>query len=102
MPRRKRNKLPLAAARLYVSQHLPELSGRALRLRTLDGPPESPRYAATLEACVATVCPRGFTAQAGAGDQCGVLDCPLRRSVRLLLDRRGVVRQTTLSGIHWN
>jgi hypothetical protein len=31
-----------------------------------------------------------------------VLDCPLRRSARLLLDRHGTVMQTTISGIHWD
>jgi hypothetical protein len=102
MPRSKRNKQPLMAAQRYISQYFPELSGRALRLHMLDGPLGSPCYAATIEACVATVCPRGFATEAGASDQCGVLDCPLRRPARLLLDRQGVVMQTTISGIHWN
>jgi hypothetical protein len=102
MPRLKRNNRPLLAAQLYISQHLPELHDLPLRLQLLDGPPGSPRYAATIESCVANVCPRGFTAQAGASGQCGVLDCPLRRSARLLIDRYGTVIQATISGIHWN
>jgi hypothetical protein len=73
-----------------------------LRLQPLDGPPDSPRYAATSEACIAAVCPRGYGAQAASSGQCGVLDCPLRRSARLLLDRQGTVIHATISGIHWN
>src|SRR4051812_41416488 len=102
MPRGKRKDGPLGAAQLYVSQHLPELCDLPLRLRILDGPPTSPRYAATIEACVANSCPHGFTAQAGSRAECGVLDCPLRRSARLLLDGHGAVLQATISGIHWD
>ena len=102
MPRGKREKRLLSAAQTYVSEQLPELGGMPVRLHLLDGPPDSPRYAATIEACVAGVCPRGYSAQAGSNGQCGVLDCPLRRSARLLLDRHGTVMQTTISGIDWN
>jgi hypothetical protein len=102
MPRGKRKNRPLIAAQTYVSEHLPELCDLPLRIHPLDGPPGSPRYAATIEACVATSCPRGFSAQAGSTGQCGVLDCPLRRSARLLLDCHGAVMRATISGIHWN
>jgi hypothetical protein len=102
MPRGKHKNRPLSAVQTYVSQHLPELRGIPLRLQLLDGPPDAPRYAASLEACVASVCPHGFSAQADAGGQCGVLDCPLRRSARLLLDSQGAVIHATISGIHWN
>ena len=102
MTRRKAKNKLLNAARTYVSQHLPELLDQPLQIQLLDGPPGSPRYAATTEACATNTCPRGFTAQAGATIQCGVLDCPLRRSARLLLDRDGAVLHTTISGIHWN
>jgi hypothetical protein len=102
MPRKKRTSSLLMAAQLYVSQNRPELCDLPLRLHSLDGPPGSPRYAATIEACVAQVCPRGFAAQADASGVCGVLDCPLRRSIRLLLDRDGTVMQATVSGMHWN
>jgi hypothetical protein len=102
MPRAKRKNRPLSAVQTYVSQHLPELREMPLRLQLLDGPPDAPRYAATLEGCVASVCPHGFSAQADAGGHCGVLDCPLRRSARLLLDSQGTVIHATISGIHWN
>lgn len=101
MARRKKNG-PLIAAQIYVSRHLPEFVDRPLRLHILDGPPGSPRYAATTESCIAASCPRGFSIQARSAGQCGVLDCPLRRSARLLLDREGAVLHTTISGIHWN
>jgi hypothetical protein len=102
MARRKRKNRLLLEAQTYVSQHLPELRGLPVQLQLLDGPPDSPRYAATIEACVAASCPRGFSAHTGSISQCGVLDCPLRRSARLLLDRQGVVMHATISGIHWN
>jgi hypothetical protein len=102
MPRGKRKDRPLIAAQQYISQHLPELRNLPLRLHMLDGPPGAPRYAATIEACLAKVCPRGIPIQAGSKRECGVLDCPLRRSARLLLDREGVVIHATISGIHWN
>jgi hypothetical protein len=102
MSRRKQKNQPLRAAQTYINQHLPELGGMPLRLQLLDGPPGSPRYAATIEACIAAVCPRGISAQAASNGQCGVLDCPLRRSARLLLDNHGVVMHATISGIHWN
>jgi hypothetical protein len=102
MPRRKAKNQLLIAAQTYVSQHLPEFVDRPLQLRILDGPPGSPRYAATSEACIAKACPRGLTAHASSSMQCGVLDCPLRCSARLLLDRHGTVIQATISGIHWN
>ena len=102
MPGQKLKKRPLMAAQLYVSEHLPEFRYRPLRLQILDGPPGSPRYAATVEACVANSCPRGLSVEAGSSGGCGVLDCPLRRAARLLLDRHGTMVQATISGIHWN
>ncbi|HET9222635.1 MAG TPA: hypothetical protein VFO07_09035 [Roseiflexaceae bacterium] len=102
IPRGKRKNRPLCAAQIYLGKHLPELRNMPLRLQLLDGPPDSPRYAVTIEACTATVCPHGFRAQTDSSRQCGVLDCPLRRSARLLLDNQGVVIHATISGIHWN
>jgi hypothetical protein len=102
MPRHNRQDRLLSAARSYVHQHLPELQRAPLRLHPLDGPPGSPRYAVTVEACFAEVCPRNFPATVASSGQCGVLDCPLRRSLRLLLDHQGVVLQATTSGIHWS
>ena len=101
MARKKRANPLLVAARTYLSQHVPELKAAPLQLRMLDGPPESPRYAVTAEDCLAGACPFGASAVAHAG-QCSVRDCPLRCSVRLLLDRRGEVVQATRSGIHWS
>jgi hypothetical protein len=102
MPRGRRENRPLIAAQIYVGEHMPELRNMPLRLQLLDGPPDSPRYAATIETCIATTCPHGFSAQADSSGQCGVLDCPLRRSARLLLDSQGMVIHATISGIHWN
>lgn len=102
MSRRKRENQLLLAAQAYIRQNLPALQGQPLRLRLLDGPPGAPRYAAMTEICRVPICPRGFSAQAGPNGPCEVPDCPLRQSVRLLLDRQGNVVGSTLSGVHWN
>ena len=98
---RKKNPM-LTAARNYFEQHIPELKDAKLHFRQLDGPPGSARFAVTAEACYAGTCPRGVSLEVAQAGQCRVLDCPLRRSVRLLLDRRGDVLQVTRSGIHWS
>jgi hypothetical protein len=102
MTRKKRTNPLLIAAHTFVSQHMPELNDAPLHLRMLDGPPGSPSCAVTAEACLAGNCPNGVPAVVAEIGQCTVLDCPLRCSVRLLLDRRGAVMQATRSGIHWN
>jgi hypothetical protein len=100
MARQKRQNRMLKVARQYVDRSMPELRDTELRLRMLDGPPGSPRYAAMAERCTAA-CPRGIPASAAAAGECPVRDCPLRDSVRLLLDRSGLVIQATRSGIRW-
>ena len=102
MPRRKQHNRLLTAARTYVNENLPELRQAPLAMRMLDGPPGSPRYAVTVEACCAQVCPQGFSTHVALAGQCNVLDCPLRRTLRLLLDRQGGMMQATQSGIHWS
>jgi hypothetical protein len=102
MSRQKYQKQLLIAANTYIQQHLPELDQALMIIRMLDGPPDAPHYAVMVEACCAKVCPRGFSTTAAAGSQCGVLDCPLRRSARLLLDNHGDVMHVTCSGIHWS
>jgi hypothetical protein len=101
MARKKRMNPLLAAARTYVSQHVPELKSAPIQLRMLDGPPGSPSCAAAAETCLASDCPKGISAAAAQSGQCTVRDCPLRCSLRLLLDRRGKVMQATRSGVHW-
>jgi len=81
---------------------MPELENQPLRLRALDGPPGSPRYSVTVEVCSAGACPHGVPAQLARAGQCPVDICPLRRCVRLLLDRRGTVLQETESTAHWS
>jgi hypothetical protein len=102
MARKKRTNPLLIAARTYVSQHVPELNAAPLHLRLLDGPPGSPSCAVTAETCLAGDCPHGIAASVAESGGCTVRDCPLRCSVRLLLNRRGGVVQATRSGVHWN
>ncbi|MEP7187806.1 MAG: hypothetical protein ABI901_01290 [Roseiflexaceae bacterium] len=102
MARKKRTNPLLLAARAYVSLHVPELKAAPLQLRLLDGPPDSPSCAVMAEACLPSECPNGISVSIAERGQCTVRDCPLRCSLRLLLDRRGAVIQATRSGIHWN
>lgn len=100
MARRKRQNIYLAIAQTYLAQHMPDMAGAHLCVRMLDGPPGGPRYSVTAELCVPR-CPRGVAPALAALGQCAVVGCPLRRSVRLLLDRRGTVLHTSRSGLHW-
>jgi hypothetical protein len=100
MARQKRQNRMLKVARQYLDRSMPELHGTAIRLHTLDGPPGSPRYAAMAERCTAA-CPHGISESVAAAGECPVRDCPLRDSIRLLLDRSGAVIQATRSGIRW-
>ena len=102
MARRKRQNPLLAVAKTFLSQHIPELRGARLAIRMLDGPPTSPRYAVTAELCTTHKCPYGVSEATAASGKCPVIDCPLRDSVRLLMDRRGTVVQTIRGGIHWS
>jgi hypothetical protein len=101
MARKKRVNPLLIVARTYVSQHVPELKAAPIQLRILDGPPGAPCCAAMAEVCLASECPNGIPALAAKNGQCSVRDCPLRCSLRLLLDRSGAVVHVTRSGVHW-
>jgi hypothetical protein len=80
---------------------MPDMNAAQLNLRTLDGPPDAPRYAVTAEICTACTCPHGIPLTLAANGQCPIAECRLRHSVRLLLNRRGTVVHTTISDIHW-
>ena len=101
MSRRNDKQRSIQAARRYVGQLAPELCERQFVIHSLDGPPEAPRYAVSVEVCAAHVCPRGVSAQEAAAGHCDVLDCPLRRSARILLDRDGKVLHAQVGTIHW-
>lgn len=101
MPGRRQQKLLVKIARDYLRRHMPDLKDMPLRMHALDGPPKSPRYSVTAEACSANRCPYGIPTDVAAAGQCTVLDCPLRQSARLLIDRRWRVVQASRSGIHW-
>lgn len=102
MPRHKRQHPLLLTARRYLAKNMPELNDAPLRMRYLDGPPGSPRYAVTVEQCRKIIgCPKGVSYEQATAGKCPVLDCPLRHTVRLLFDRRGGIVQIMHSGIHW-
>lgn len=101
MGRRKRQHPLLKIAQAYLSKTMPAMASARLQLRNLDGPPGSPRFAVTAELCEHT-CPYGVAPAVATAGQCPVGDCPLRCSVRMLLDRRGTVMHTTQSTLHWS
>jgi hypothetical protein len=92
----------LEIARQQIAQRAPELQNAPLQLRELDGPPGAPRYAASSARCLAAACPYGVSTGAAAAGRCQIHLCPLRRSVRLLLNREGAVIQTTEGGVRWS
>jgi hypothetical protein len=92
----------ISAARSYICARAPALSEARIHLHRLDGPPEGPRYSADAERCCASACPYGVSADKAAAGRCGVFSCPLRRSIRLLLDRQGAVLQEQRGDIHWS
>ncbi|HEX9372222.1 MAG TPA: hypothetical protein VF897_14500 [Roseiflexaceae bacterium] len=102
MGRRKKQNPLVNVAQTYLSQNMPDMKGAKVKVRMLDGPPGSPRYAASAELCVAGQCPYGVTPAVASSGHCPVLDCELRHAVRLLLDRRGTVLHASRNGIHWN
>jgi hypothetical protein len=101
MARKKRQHPLIKHVQAYLNQTMPEMAGARLQLRTLDGPPGSPRYAVTAELCT-HACPYGTSPSMAAAGQCHVINCPLRCSVRLLVDRRGTILHATRSTLHWN
>lgn len=101
MARPKRIHPMLGVARKYLSEHIPELQNVSPCLRSLDGPPGSPRYSVTVEECVAGVCPFDVSPEVASAGDCPVVDCELRHSIRLLLDRQGKVVEDMRNGIHW-
>lgn len=100
---RPRRKSPLLAiARSYISAHMPELRDAPLHIRQLDGPPGAPRFAVTIEHCAPAQCPHGVPRNVAAAGGCPVRACPLRRSVRILMNRDGTIVQVTQSRLHWS
>jgi hypothetical protein len=101
MARRKRQNPLLIVAQSYLNQHMPDMAGARLKVRSLDGPPDAPRYVVTAETCAGCPCPYGIPVAVAANDKCPIYTCPLRHSVRLLMSRRGAVLHTTESDVHW-
>jgi hypothetical protein len=98
-PKRKNPLVPVV--RSYVQERYPELTNARLSIRRLDGPPGSPRYAASLELCDVTRCPFHVGATDVEAGHCPHRDCQLREALRLLLDRNGTVVQVHQSHLHW-
>ncbi len=98
-PKRKNPLVPIV--RSYVQEHYPELANARLSIKRLDGPPGSPRYAASLEQCHIARCPYHVSAADAAEGHCPHQDCQLREALRLLLDRNGAVVHVHQSHIHW-
>lgn len=99
MARPKRPPHPmLKVAREHLVQLDDELRDEPIHLRMLDGPPGAPRYAVYVGACERHgPCPYGVEGIT----PCPVLDCELRHSLRMLLDREGNLVEVLRSGVRW-
>ncbi|MCU0495689.1 MAG: hypothetical protein MUD01_29240 [Chloroflexaceae bacterium] len=102
MPRHKNPPSPLlGVARDYLEEHAPQLKEVPLTLRQLDGPPGSPRFVVFGDACDhKQACPLGVQPEV-AEKNCPVIDCAMRHSIRLLLNREGDVVKVSEGTIHW-
>jgi hypothetical protein len=100
MARPKRPPHPmLKVAREHLCAIEPRLKDAPLSMRTLDGPPGSPRYAIWVTACTRSgPCPHGFTNEQG----CSVHYCPLRDSFRMLFTREGQLVELIRDGVRWS
>ncbi|MEI7645543.1 MAG: hypothetical protein WCJ55_14815 [Chloroflexales bacterium] len=99
MARPKRPPHPmLRVARAHLNKLAPELRNARLRLRQLDGPPGSPRFAVSVDMCREDVpCVNGVTEV----EKCPVFACSQRRAIRLLLSREGELRQVINDDLRW-
>jgi len=89
----------LGVARGHLRAIAPRLAEAPLRLRMLDGPPGSPRYAVWASACRRSgPCPYGVPDE----HRCHVRDCPLRDALRMLLSREGEVVEVIRDGLRWD
>lgn len=88
----------LQVAREHLHELDPVLQQQPIHLRMLDGPPGSPRYAVYVGACERPgPCPHGVEHE----HPCPILDCELRHSLRMLLDREGNLVEVLRSGVRW-
>jgi hypothetical protein len=103
MARPKRPPHPvLGLARDYLSEKLPKLCESPLSLHLLDGPPGSPRFAVSVQHCdYQNNCPLGVD-PAEAKAKCPHINCELRESARLLIDREGTIIKVLESGTRWD
>jgi hypothetical protein len=99
MARPKRPPHPmLRVAREHVRRLNMGLDEEPIHLRMLDGPPGAPRYAVYVGACMSEGgCPHGISDRT----TCPVLECKLRHSLRMLLDRDGNLVELLRGGVRW-
>jgi hypothetical protein len=88
----------LRVARAHLNKLAPELRGAPIHLHQLDGPPNAPRYAVSVEACQsAQGCPHGVSDP----QLCPIVVCSQRRAIRLLLSREGELMQMINDDRRW-
>lgn len=88
----------IQVAREHLARLDAELRDEPIHLRALDGPPGAPRYAVYVGLCARQgPCPHGVEEL----NPCPVLDCELRHSLRMLLDREGNLVEVLRSGVRW-
>jgi hypothetical protein len=88
----------LKVARDHLKELDQALLDEPIHLRMLDGPPGAPRYAIYVGTCERQgPCPHGVENVT----PCPILDCELRHSLRMLLDRDGNLVEVLRSGVRW-
>ncbi len=99
MARPKRPPHPmLKVARDHLAELDSALCDKPIHLKMLDGPPGAPRYAVYVGTCERPgPCPYGVEDIT----PCPVLNCSLRHSLRMLLDRDGNIVEVLRSGVRW-
>lgn len=88
----------LKVAREHLKQLDDALAQEPIKMRMLDGPVGAPRYAIYVGTCEREgPCPHGVEQIT----PCPILNCELRHSLRLLLDREGNLVEVLRSGVRW-
>jgi hypothetical protein len=88
----------LRVARAHLNKLAPDLRNARFRLRQLDGPPGSPRFAVSVDMCRdVAACNHGVTDT----EKCPIFACSQRHAIRLLLSREGELLQVINDDLRW-
>lgn len=101
MARPKQSNAITAIVEAYIAQYAPDLQAAPIHIQRLDGPPDGPRYAVSIETCSVRECPFQVALDVEQAGDCPISRCRLRCSLRLLLDRQGTILSARRGSVHW-